>query len=875
MKHIVLTLLVFITSLMAFATSPDSLRVYQTHRLMDDKPVIDGNLGDKAWEGVEWQDSFIQYEPIQKAKPSQQTKFKLTYDLENIYVAIRAYDSVPEKITRRLTRRDAMDGDLVGIQFDSYFDKMTSFFFFVSAAGVKVDGINIEDGEQEDLSWDAIWYAATTIDAEGWCAEFRIPLTQLRFSANNQQTWGLEVVRYIHRKDEVSLWQFISKESSGWTHNFGLLKGLEDLKPRRQVEIQPYVVGKTESYQGEEGNPFTPGKESSASVGIDGKIGLTNDLIMDFTVNPDFGQVEADPSEVNLTAFESYFMEKRPFFIEGKNILSFGITPGDNGSSSDNLFYSRRIGRKPHFYPEDYDYVDQPENTRILGAFKVTGKTRKGWSVGIMESVTAAEVAKVSLNGEQSEVKVEPFTNYFAGRVQKDFKKGETRIGGMFTATNRDLNATDFPELATAAYTGGFDFNHTWKNRTYSLNVKGFFSHIIGTKEAIQQLQEAPARYFQRPDNDYATYDPTATSLTGHGGIISFNKGGEGHWRYMTWINWRSPGLDMNDVGFLRRADDIFQVIWVGYRYWTPFSIFRSINLNFNQWTGWDFGLNNTYSGINTNVHTQFKNYWNFSLGINRDGTDISNALLRGGPAMKLVPGQNVWGYIGSNPNKKFTVGVNGVFYTSDLTYNTFKEIGLSLEYKPIDAFNVSFEPSYNKSSNELQYISTETFNNSNRYICGKIDQEVLMAAFRMNYFLTPDLSFQYYGQPFIAAGNYTEIKQITNPQAENYYDRFSNYGKEQLTYSLNEERYLIDEDRDGIPDYGFDKPDFNALFFLSNFVARWEYRPGSTLYLVWSQSRNGFDDDGNFHFGNNMKDLFDVFPHDVFLIKFSYRFIN
>ncbi|MCK4465527.1 MAG: hypothetical protein KAU83_07435, partial [Bacteroidales bacterium] len=381
-------------------------------------------------------------------------------------------------------------------------------------------------------------------------------------------------------------------DAPGWVHQFGELHGISGIKPKRQIEIAPYTVGNIERFEKEEGNPFATGKSSNLDIGVDGKIGITNNMILDFTVNPDFGQVEADPSQVNLTAYEIFFEEKRPFFIEGKNILSFPLMFGDGDLASENMFYSRRIGRRPQSYPntQDGEYADIPINTSILGAAKFTGKTKNGLSIGILESITAKEKAEIDNEGIKRFETVEPLTNYSVSRVQKDFNKGNTILGGMFTTTNRKIENPDLNFLHTSAYSGGLDFTHQWKDRTYSFSLKTYFSQVKGSEEALIRTQSSSVRYFQRPDNDYVKFDSSRTSLSGYGGVLSAGKFANGHWRYAGFLSWKSPGLELNDLGFMTNADEILQIFWVGYRIWEPFSIFRNLNVNLNQWNTFDFG---------------------------------------------------------------------------------------------------------------------------------------------------------------------------------------------------------------------------------------------------------------------------------------------
>ena len=577
MKKKLFPLCIILFCLQFAYSEPPEKKTYLTSHINPHSPVVDGKLDDAVWDKVPWAGDFVQRSPYEGKEPSQATAFKILYDDGNIYVAIRADDKEPEKIERRMSRRDDLEGDWIEVHLDSYFDHMTAFCFVVNAAGVKGDYVISNDGDNEDDTWDPIWYVKADINDTGWTAEMRIPLSQLRFGKKADQIWGLQVSRRLFRKEETSQWQLIPQKASGWVHMFGELLGIKGIKAQRQVELTPYSVGSMQRFKREEGNPFATGSLSNLYGGIDGKIGLPSDLTLDFTINPDFGQVEADPSVVNLTAFETYYTEKRPFFIEGRNILSFQIMGGDGSFSSDNLFYTRRIGRSPQFYPdtEEREYLDMPENTTIIGAFKITGKTKSGLSVGIIDSVTAKENAQLSYLGQRHAQIVEPFTNYFGFRLQKDYNKGNTIFGSMITATNRNIQNEELNFLHNAAYTGGFDFIHQWKDKTYYFSLKTVFSLVRGSKDAILRTQESSVRYFQRPDTDHVWVDPNRTSLSGHGGTVNFGKGGSAGFRFSTGVSWRSPGLELNDMVYLRRADAIMQWIWANYRISKPFSIFR------------------------------------------------------------------------------------------------------------------------------------------------------------------------------------------------------------------------------------------------------------------------------------------------------------
>jgi hypothetical protein len=872
MKRIYITgLLLFILLLTSFGQIPEKKR-YQATKITS-APLIDGILDEQLWQDGEWNNDFTQYEPYNGRNASQQTQFKILFDENNLYVAFIAFDSSPDSIVKRMTRRDNIDGDMLAIVFDSYHDLRTGFLFGVSAANIKFDQMITEDGNKSDESWDPNWWVKSSVNSDGWVAEMKIPFSQLRFDKNSGGIWGLEVLRLLFRKNEMSFWNPIPKDAPGIIHMAGELSGLQQIKPRKIFDITPYGVARTERYRPEPGNPFATGKKNGLNGGIDAKIGVTNNLTLDLTINPDFGQVEADPSEVNLTAYETFLNEKRPFFIEGNNITSFGIGIGDGGVGNDNLFYSRRIGRKPQYDPDlnDDEFANIPSNTTIIGAAKLTGKTKNGISLGFIESLTSGEIARI-YNGENLRKQtVEPLTNYFVSRVQKDFNKGNTIIGGILTSTNRNLDDILAQNLHKSAYTGGFDFTQYFKDKNWMFNVNAAFSKVNGTREALYLTQTSSARYFQRPGNDHVNFDTMRTSLAGSGGRMQLAKM-NGHWNYIAVVLWKTPGLELNDIGYLREADQLLLVLWAQYKVWEPKSFYRSYNISLDQVTNWDFGGTHISDGFEANGNLYFKNFWNLSTYGSVTFNKLSNSMLRGGPAMK-VPG-NINGQInlGTDSRKKlafsvFTMLTKG-FTESSHSISTSGNIS----YKPSNSLTLSFNPGYNSSFTELQYISKAEFNGQNRYIYASIDRKVINASFRINFNISPDLTVQYWGQPFVASGRYYTYKYITDPMANEYRDRFHIYNGTQIRFDGNTE-FKVDENTDGSNDYTFEKPDFNIQEFLSNFVVRWEYNPGSSLYFVWSQTRSDSNDSGEINLNKNVNDLFTCRPHNVFLIKFSYRF--
>ncbi|HEY1023627.1 MAG TPA: DUF5916 domain-containing protein [Sphingobacteriaceae bacterium] len=869
--------------LLAFSFSSTSLwgqpkKVYTTARIKSSAPVIDGKIDEPTWEAVQWGDSFTQRMPVDSAAPSQQTAFKILYDDKNLYVAIRAFDTEPDKIVRRMSRRDGFEGDWVEINIDSYHDLRSSFSFTASVSGVKGDEAVSNDGNIWDASWEPIWYLQTNIDEKGWTAEFRIPLSQLRFANKEEHVWGLQVNRRLFRKEEASNWQYIPQSAPGWVHLFGELRGLKGIKPQKQLEIQPYIVANTQTFPEEDGNPFATGNLSELSGGLDGKIGITSDITLDFTVNPDFGQVEADPSEVNLTAFETFFEERRPFFIESRNILDYQITSSVAGGNytRDNLFYSRRIGRPPHYFPitQNGEFVKQPLNSTILGALKLTGKTHNGLSFAVLESVTGNEKAEVDLQGVRRTELVEPLTNYLVARMQQDLNKGNTIIGGMFTATNRNITEPYLNFLARSAYTAGIDFQHNWKDREYYISGNAVLSRINGSTEAITAAQRSSLRYFQRPSAPHVGIDSSKTSLTGTGATFKGGKKGKGNIQYESGITFRSPELELNDVGFQRSADQINWWSWIGYRTLKPFGIFRQLNVNANAWSDWDFSGTSTYKAANTNFNSQFKNYWRVGAGATPNFGSVSNADLRGGPAIRYPGGISYWYWFETDNRKKLRFYFEHNNYHGSKQYQRSQDFYSSITYRPVNALVISASPTYSIYKHALQYISSHQFSGDQRLVTALLSQRTLSATVRIDYTITPNLSVQYYGQPFASKGSYRDFKRIIDGRAAKYEDRFSPFSANQIQYNTSDNSYTIDENLDGFTDYTLGNPNFTFMQYRSNLVVRWEYVPGSTVFIVWSQSRTGDNGVDRFSVSEIGKNLFDIKAHNVFLVKFTYRLV-
>jgi hypothetical protein len=834
-------------------------RTYCSARLSGPPPVINGRLDDPAWVQGEWAGDFTQQMPTEGASPSQRSELKILYDDRNIYIAIRAYDD-PALVHRYPGRRDDFSGDIVGVCFDSYNSKRTGFEFDLTAGGSKIDLV-LGNGEQEwDTTWDAVWDGEVGHDSQGWTAEFRIPFSQLRYARQDEQVWGMHVWRWIDRNQEESQWQLIPRQNTGRMHQLGELRGIQGVPRSRHVELLPYVLGRVSPDRAGDG-----GTEISGSAGLDAKIGLSTNFTLDATINPDFGQVEADPSVMNLTAYETFYEEKRPFFLEGRKILSFPI------EGFDQLFYSRRIGQAPSYAPPlgPDESIDSPESTTILGAAKITGRTDGGVSVGVLQSVTASETARISSPSGSRDQEVEPFGSYTVARVHKDWDKGNTSLGGMLTETHRFISDPELAFLPTNAYTSGIDFIRYFADRSWLLDASGVFSQVTGGQEAIRALQTNPVHYYQRPDASHLGVDEGATSLSGHGGSVRFGRSGTSRLSLTDHFHWYSPGLELNDLGYLRQADIIANQIFLGWSETEPKGIFRTYSAQYVREDQWDFGGLKTRSANRLEASSQFRNKWtahtNFELQ-----QSVDTRALRGGPALRTHDTFGTEVDVTTDPSRLVSLSVAGLHGRAIDDNSRLSNIGGGARFRLSNRFLLSGRVSYDGLAENLQYVTTADTSDGFRWILGRIQQGTWTFTMRANLSLSPDLTIQYYGSPFISTGRYTEFKRATNTLAEQYSDRFHQFAADEIAFQQDSNSYLVNEGGSG-PSYSFANPDFSFRQFRSNLVLRWEYRPGSTLYVVWSQGRTGSEPDWDSSFSSNWNGLWRTRPDNVFLVKLSY----
>jgi hypothetical protein len=829
------------------------------------KPVIDGKLDDECWKYGTWAGDYTQWIPREGAKPTWPTEFNIQYDDKNLYIAFRGYDGEPDKINRFAGVRDEQVGDMMGVTFDSYRDYRTGFEFTLTAWGQKSDLV-LFNPMNWDFNWNPVWKGKVGMEDSAWVAEMEVPLSQVRYSSQNEQVWGMHTWRYISRLQEESNWEKQSKTGPGMIYNFGELRGIQGLKKSRRLEIMPFALGELKTFKKESGNPFAEnGRLWEGNAGLDAKIGVSSNFTIDLTVNPDFGQVESDPSVMNLTAFETFYEEKRPFFLEGLTIFNYDF-------DDQTLFYSRRIGHVPSLTvsPDENPFVQTPDKTTILSALKFSGTTSKGLSLGIIQSLTANEFAKVSDTiGNMSKMKVEPLTSYTVARIQKGFKAGNTILGGMITSVNRAIDENSLEFLSNNAYTGGFDILHHWRDKEFFLDGKLLGSFVNGSKTAIATLQESSARYYQRPGADYLNYDTTRTSLSGFGGKLRIGKKSKGFWRYSTGVTWLSPGLEFNDLGYMREADKIDNQNEISYFVNQPVSIFRTYEITLEQFNSWNFHGTYLGSGGHLSFESEFRNQWLLGANLIFHSEAPDTRILRGGPDM-IMPGNIMtFGLIGTDRSKKVAATLEGNFEKYGNHSITTWGVEPIITIRPVNILKISLSANYSENHNMLQYISDSVYLSEKRYILGTIDQKTLGLTFRLDLNLTPEFSVQYYGSPFISRGNYSDYKRITDPESKNFDERFISLPDPIQSGNT----FGFDENNDRSSDYSVQNPNFNFFEFRSNLVAKWEYRLGSFIYFVWSSGRTGNNTDSHASLGDSYKYLGDVFPNNIFLIKLSYWF--
>ncbi len=853
--------------------------------------TVDGRLDEAAWQAATPITGFPHTQPTEGAAATQRTEVRILFDNDAVYVGARMHDSLGRAGVRApLARRDQLldseqlTTDKIAILFDSYHTHQDQAWFEVNPAGVKGEAFN------GDASFDPVWEASSSIDSLGWSAEMRIPLTQLHFSRDSVQTWGFQIWRYVDRLNEQDMWSFWKRNEAGGPAFFGHLEGLRLTARSRQIELVPYAVTRAEYKYA---NPLDPFHASSARAirgGLDAKVLLTSNLTLDATVNPDFGQVEVDPATVNLSAFETFFEEKRPFFVAGQNAFdygSFNCMFCDNVSNL-GLFYTRRIGRAPQLngYVDNVStFDDVPENTQILGAAKVTGRTN-GFTVGLLDAVTNRESARfrtsAAPNAPTFSRAVEPQSNYFVGRVKRDFREGASSFGGIVTSTLRRLDDSLLTNrLRSRANVAGLDLNHSWSHRDYSVLAQFAVSDVAGSDSAIGRTQQSSAHYFQRIDRRVTsdglfdvTYDQSRTSLRGYGLYARLAKD-NGNWLWETAQNWRSPGFEVNDLAYLNRADYKWMIANVARQWTTPIGPFRSVNIIGGAQIQYNFDGDVNDKEQHYGAFAKLKNYWGVNAFYIHHPSTLDDGITRGGPVV-MRTGYDFYSTQLSTDQRKTTVFSIRADYGHGVNAPTdIVRLSPSIAIKPATNVFVSLSPAFSDDQDPAQYVRTVTdpaataFGGS-RYVFALLHQRTVAVDTRLNITFNPDLTLELFAQPFIASGAYTSFRQFARPRT---LDK-QVYGQDAgtIAYAPASATYTIDPDGAGAAaPFTIANPDFTVRSLRGNAVVRWQYRPGSTVFLVWTQERNGSDAGGQFDVHNQSSAIFRDRPVNIFLVKVNY----
>jgi len=806
-------------------------------------PVIDGREDDAVWRAAVATGDFREFQPTEGKAPRFRTEFKAAFDDRNLYVFVRMFDAHPDSIMRALSRRDVRGpSDQIKLLIDSYFDRRNGYEFAVNPDGVKRDYAMYNDRDEDD-SWDAIWDAAARVDSTGWTAEFRIPLSQMRFGKREGRTIGFGIWRDIERYKERVAWPTYSQSRNGLTSQLGHLEGVNVVSFPQRLEVTPYTVAKSTSRTTMVNSRPTYDRVQQGTMGADLKLGLGPNITLDGTVNPDFGQVEADPSVLNLSAFETFFQEKRPFFVEGTGLYQFGVNCNIVNCSGEGLFYSRRIGREPSLR-DAYGNESSPTSTPILGAAKLTGRMPSGLALGVLQAVTQ------HLNGTDSRT-IEPQTSYTVLRAVQELRQGKTTIGLVGTGVSRSLDQWTRNDLRRGAYVGGADFSNKLPGGNYEVSGSVMLSRVDGTRNVIAATQLDQVHYYQQPDAGLV-FDSTRTSLSGDAEEIHFGKMGGGIVRFQSSYQRQSAGFEINDLGYLQRADEQSHATWFALQFRKPTKVYRSLQMNFNEWNFWtDRGMM-TETGVNTNWHMNLQNNWWVHAGgtVNALAGSLCDRCSRGGPAVRRLPSMYPWfGFNGDDrkrivPSLFFNFGRSLDGRTHSLNTNG------GLDIRPSSAIQASVGYSVTSSVDDEQWYGNFVTGTTTHYTFAHLRQWTYSLNTRASYTITPTLTFQLYAQPFVTKGAYSNVRELTaTPRADDFDDRYQPYA---------------------VP--AGSRAGFNVRQLRSNSVLRWEYRPGSALFVVWTHGRDSFDPQmGSMNWRQEYDKMFALHPDNTFLIKLAY----
>ncbi|HKA59828.1 MAG TPA: DUF5916 domain-containing protein [Gemmatimonadales bacterium] len=855
--------------------------------------TLNGRLDEPIWQLAPAATAMRQAQPKAGAPATQRTEVRFTFDDAAIYVGARMYDdSGAAGVRTLLARRDAdISSDYIQVIFDTYHDHIGRLFFLVNPSGVKQDANGLGGGG--DPSWDPVWEVATNIDSLGWTAEMRIPFSQLRYpNTSEEQMWGLQIWRQENRLNELSMWSYWAPEESGGPARFGHLSGLVIRKAPGRAEVMPYVLGQTARAPGNAADPFYDANAVDGRVGGDAILRVTSNLTLNATINPDFGQVEVDPEVVNLSQYETFLQEKRPFFVEGAGYFGLG---GFNcyfcsNVSSLSMLNTRRIGRAPQISPwragvtPPVEYADPPQTAAIMGAGKLTGRTPSGWSLGVLEAVTKHERAPVQMeDGTRGTFTVEPLTNYFTARVAKDLRGGATQIKAMGTSVYRNL---DDPYVASRlsehSEAGGVSLDSWWSKRTYRLMAQFAASNIHGDTAALRRIRFGSAHYFQRPDRpDTAAARAPRTGMSGVGGYARISKE-SGHWLWEASTSFRSPAFNNNDITFFSRAD----YWWMGanlFPQWTrATSWFRQLYLIGGVQQQYNVDGDMTDRQLHLFGQMQTLGYWWLTtFWIHRPDV-FDDRQTRGGPVVKRPGIDYLAAGIQSDQRKRIAGELN-----ADRVCNREGDcdhsISVRLRFQPATNVALTVGPSIAHQETGFQYVDsyadpTDVLFYGRRYIFAHLEQQSVSMDTRLNWTFSPALTLELFMQPLIASGNYTGYNVYAAPRTRERVEYGRDFGTVTVTPAADPDRdpasITVDADtlNGGAPSYTFPDPTFTVRSLRGNAVLRWEYRPGSTLYLVWTHTSQLPDlPRGTIDFNEDAKALFQGPAENILLVKVSY----
>ena len=843
------------------------------------RPIeIDGVLGERDWQNAPAATRFTQTEPNDGAAPTQHTDVRILYDDDAIYVGARLSDSSGH-IASRLGRRDndLPDSDWFTVVFDSYHNHTGGFRFKVNPAGIVGDEAN------GDRSWNPVWTAATSIDGDGWTVEMRIPFSQLRFTSADEQLWGVQFYRDIRASAEKLSFSYSPRSESGGPSRFGHLTGIHDIKRGKVLEILPFVSAREELRQVPVAentsfrNPFRSGRDFYPQIGADIKYRLTSNFTLDATINPDFGQIEADEQQVNLSANEQFFREQRPFFVEGGDTFRFGNSIGGGGGGQAQIFYTRRVGRSPQgSLPGASRYSNMPTQSAILGAAKLTGRTSNGWSVGIAEALTAREVAPwVDSAAHRFNSEVEPLSNYFTARVSKDLRAGQSKLGGIFTSVQRGLSdSTLTSRLRSSAYVGGFDFGHRFGNQAWEISGSMAGSRIAGSTPVLTAAQRSSVRFYQRPDAEYLRVDSTATTLAGWSGALNLDKHNGAHWTGELHTSFVSPGYEINDLGFQNNADRISLNSSLNYDERNPGTHLRNWGITMRSDLRANFGGDITQKTLRGDANVQLLNFIGGRLNYSHDFTSLDDRLTRGGPLALSVPVNDVSINLNGDSRRKFTWSLFAS-ERQDASGGWRQNRNVKVGYRPTSWLTGEIGPNYSRGRTTAQYVASvadplAVGTYGRRYIFSGIDQNTLSMQTRLNLTMSPTLSVSMVAEPFIASGHYDSPEELRAPRTF----AFNRYGTDIGTVVRNADSRLYQIDPDGAgPAGAFTVSDrsFNTRSINATANLRWEWRPGSTLFVVWQHRRANPASYGDFRFGRDFYDIFSARSENTLMFKVNY----